>query len=82
MSCRFQRTTLPFHGFPDGTVEISRSDCLTGMHPVVRPELAPCANSNNTEINGPDVVLRPEAGQAMAMVIDGLATNAAKYGAL
>ena len=46
---------------------------------LVERELAPYATSNNTEINGPEVVLRPEAALAMAMV---LATNAAKHGAL
>jgi two-component sensor histidine kinase len=49
---------------------------------IVRCELAPYTTRDNTEINGPEVVLRPEAAQAMAMVIHELTTNAAKHGAL
>jgi PAS domain S-box-containing protein len=49
---------------------------------LVRRELAPYATKDNTEIDGPDVVLKAEVGQALGMVLHELATNAAKHGAL
>jgi two-component sensor histidine kinase len=49
---------------------------------LLRRELAPYAASKKTEMSGPTVLLKPEAGQALAMVLHELATNAAKYGAL
>ena len=49
---------------------------------LVRRELAAYSTSSNTAVDGPDVMLIAEAGQAMAMVIHELVTNAAKYGAL
>ena len=52
------------------------------MAELVRREFAAYAGSNNTKIDGPEVMLSAEAGQAMAMVIHELVTNAAKYGAL
>jgi PAS domain S-box-containing protein len=49
---------------------------------LVRRELAPYATASNARIVGPDIVLRPEAGQTLAMVFHELATNAAKFGAI
>jgi PAS domain S-box-containing protein len=49
---------------------------------LVARELAAYSTRENVEIDGPEMMLRPDAGQAMAMVLHELATNAAKYGAL
>jgi PAS domain S-box-containing protein len=49
---------------------------------LVQRELAPYATDTNTRIDGADDILSADAGQAVAMVIHELATNAAKFGAL
>jgi len=49
---------------------------------LVRQELRPYAADANTIINGPDVVLPPEASQALGLALHELATNASAYGAL
>jgi PAS domain S-box-containing protein len=47
-------------------------------------ELAPYFKKNEARvrIDGPPVMLRPDAAQAIAVIVHELATNAAKYGAL
>jgi two-component sensor histidine kinase len=51
---------------------------------LVKQELSPYSREREirTRIDGPAVMLKPDAAQAMAVVLHELATNAAKYGAL
>lgn len=52
-----------------------------GLKALVEEELAPYQLNSNVSVDGPDVVLNPEASQAMCMIFHELCTNAAKYGA-
>jgi PAS domain S-box-containing protein len=51
---------------------------------IARQELAPYSKTEKTRvrIGGPEVLLEPDAAQAMAVMLHELATNAAKYGSL
>jgi PAS domain S-box-containing protein len=52
------------------------------LRDLIERELEPYATGDTVRVDGPDVMLRAEAGQPLAMVLHELVTNAAKYGAL
>jgi two-component sensor histidine kinase len=49
---------------------------------LVQGQLAPYTTKTNTVISGPDITLTAVSAQAVAMVLQELVTNAAKYGSL
>src|SRR5215472_4688064 len=55
-----------------------------GLRELVLAELAPHTTGDeaNVDVNGPPVMLKPQAALFLALVIHELTTNAAKYGAL
>jgi two-component system, chemotaxis family, CheB/CheR fusion protein len=54
------------------------------LHQLVAMELSPYFRDGDprAQIDGPNVLLKPEMAQAVAMAVHELATNAAKYGSL
>ncbi len=53
-----------------------------GLDEVVKSQLRAFADSERVRIEGPNIVLRPDVAQVLAMAFHELATNATKYGAL
>jgi len=49
---------------------------------LIKDQLEPYVTGHNNRIEGPEIVLNPDATQALSMVVHELTTNAVKHGAL
>jgi PAS domain S-box-containing protein len=95
VSAIIEQTRAASNGYGDFVVGLERRirslanthDLLSRAHwhgvplaEIVQRELTPYGRGNS-EVRGPEVMLKAEAAQAVAMVLHELSTNAAKFGA-